>query len=104
MTLTPSDAELVDMAYERISALEEPLYKIRDLAIAITAMAAEVHSPLSGAVGTVGQLIVDTAEEVEEVRGEIFHALHPRRHEPGFGDGEAEEATGDVAGGNSLET
>ena len=83
--------------FDMVCEMEEPLLGIRDYAAALSMMAEDLDRPASGAVGRIARSIEETVESLEEWRGKLFHALHPRRGEPDFpddGNGEAEEAEG----------
>jgi hypothetical protein len=95
----PSDAELVQAAYEAMCGLEEPLCAIRDYARAIELIGVGLKDDLSGPIVRLAEHIAQTRDAIEEERGRLFLALHPRRGEPGFpddGNGEIEAAAGDV--------
>lgn len=94
-----SDAELVQSAYKAMLELEDPLSAIGDYAQALILIGVGLKDDLAGPIVRLAEQIAKARDAIEEERGQLFHALHPRRGEPGFpddGNGDVEEAAGDV--------
>ncbi len=63
-----------------VCGMEEPLRVIADLLTALTYMGEGIPDAGS-AIITVAQNARDQCEIVEELRGKLFHELHPRKAE-----------------------
>ncbi len=80
----PSDAELVQSAYEATCELEEPLTAIGDYAQALILIEVGLKDDLAGPIVRLADHIAEMREAIEEQRGRLFCALHPRRGEFGL--------------------
>lgn len=96
----PPDADLVKLAYETACEMEEMLGDIRDFAGALLLIARSLSREACDPVARLAVAIEDARDALEDERTKIFHALHPRRHEPDFmgHNGEVEEAAVEVGG------
>lgn len=64
--------------------LENPLTAIGDYAQALILIGIGLKEDLAGPIVRLADHIAKTRDAIEEERGRLFHALHPRRGEPGF--------------------
>lgn len=105
LNLAPSDAELVDVARERLFALEDPLTEIRDYARALMFISFSDHiggPELSSVLSRLATNLMGGHELIEEERMELLQALNARRHAHQHddhgddGNGEVEPAVGEA--------
>ena len=92
-----SDAELLTLAWNTISDFEDAVNNIRDFARALDLIGRGMSQPESGAIRRLARSIEEMVDVIEEKRGKLFYALHPRRREPDFppddGNGDEPAAT-----------
>lgn len=88
--------------WDIVCEMEDPVEAISDYVdmLAIISCDNDLQKEIASAISRLVQDMRPCVREIEELRGRLFHALHPRRGEPGFpddGNGEVEPAAGDAA-------